>query len=111
MAGGFAGPYGYGNDGGGFALNALPRLEWSLLWVWDVNQNRWVMSAKRPGRRPLTFRVAIPTRTTRHRQAAVHAQWAPGSPLAPRRKEERVYFFRRFDTGWRQVGRLWASES
>ena len=104
VAGGFAGPYGYTNTGQGFALGTPPHLEWSFTWTWDSERGDWKGVRGRPGRRPLMFRISLPSRTARHNQAAVHAMWDPGTPADPKTKSLQLYFFRKYENGWARVG-------
>ena len=83
-AGGFAYPVGY--------REALPELDWSLILLFRDGQ--LIPVAKLPGKKSILFRVAIPSRTARHKQAAVHTRWSPGG--------ETVFF------GFRKVNEKWA---
>jgi hypothetical protein len=60
-------------------------LEWNGA-EWEVVQRRSVRIA---------LRLAIPSRSRRHRQAAIHALWHTGQE-----KEMVFYGFRRRDDGW-----------
>jgi hypothetical protein len=85
--------------GGGFAFPAgyrdsLPELDWSLTLV--SRDNHWDPVDKLPGKRLMVFRVAIPTRTTRHKQAAIHTRWLPGEGTI-------LYGFRNLDGKWHCV--------
>jgi len=82
-AGGFAAPMGY--------QNFMPEFDWSLLFVFRAG--RWTHVKKLPKRRLKLLRIAVPTRTTRHKQAAIHTRWLPGS-------EEVLYGFRNIDGNW-----------
>jgi hypothetical protein len=89
--GGFAWPSGYGSGTGGFSRSALPQFDWSVFLVWK--DDHWQIAAEKsvkPG-----LRLAVPSRTTRHKQAAIHTVWMVG-----REKERRFYGFRRRDDGW-----------
>lgn len=82
-AGGFAFPEGY--------REFLPEFDWSVTFLFRAQQ--WTPLTKLPGKRLQVFRVAIPARTARHKQAAIHTRWFPG--------EERVlYGFRNLDGNW-----------
>jgi len=96
--GGFAAPYGY--DGTGFNIHANPEFDWSLCFRWNADDHCWIAVEKIRGKRPLTFRVTVPTRTKTHNQAAVHTVWTPGSPTAPDQEAIRLYGFRREDDHW-----------
>jgi len=85
-AGGFASPDGY--------QARLPEFDWSLNFVFRNRQ--WMSVEKLPTKKPHLLRVAIPTRTARHRQAAVHTRWYPGN-------ETVLYGFRNLDGNWECV--------
>jgi hypothetical protein len=85
-AGGFASPDGY--------QNFLPEFDWSLIFVF--RERRWIPVEKLPKKLLKVFRVAIPTRTARHKQAAVHTRWLPGS-------ESVLYGFRNVNGNWECV--------
>jgi hypothetical protein len=89
--GGFAWPTGYGSGSGGYSFWALPQFDWSVVLGWEGND--WDEVRRRSLRTSL--RLAIPSRTRRHRQAAVHALWHTG-----REKEMVFYGFRKRDDGW-----------
>ncbi len=67
--GGFAWPDGYGF--GGWQSRSWPQFDWSVILKWE--RGRWEPA---PGRsiKPL-LRVALPSRTRRHPQAAIHTVW------------------------------------
>ena len=107
-SGGFAWPEGYlqknqdhvknsrGPIGGG-----LPELDWFVLAHWNREKKEWQLVApKFFGKKRLVFRAALPTRTRRHRQAAIHTIWEPGSPEHPDKREVRLYGFRKRDQEW-----------
>jgi hypothetical protein len=100
-AGGFAWPAGYG-DGDGHGRHGLPSFDVSRVFHRDRATAAW-HPTKGVGRRPFLLRVAVPTRTARHPQAAVHTIWTPGSPPRPDMKRERFLGFRVVDDGWRLV--------
>jgi hypothetical protein len=85
-AGGFVYPEGY--------KDSSPELDWSVILA--VQDQSWVTVKKLPGKRQIIFRVAIPTRTARHKQAAVHTRWSPGA-------ETVLYGFRNVNGHWRCV--------
>jgi len=96
--GGFAWPFGYDNTTTGWSYRALPEFTWSesLRWAgggWEPG---------RTGRRCLVFRVAIPARTARHLQAAVHTIWTPRSPTE-REKVVQLFGFRKREGVWSQT--------
>jgi hypothetical protein len=87
--GGFAWPAGYGS--GGYSSLALPQFDWSVVMEWTGNT--WEGVRRRSVRNSL--RVTVPSRTKRHRQAAVHTLWHTG-----REKEVDFYGFRQQEQGW-----------
>jgi hypothetical protein len=93
--GGFAWPFGYDKTTTGWSYRALPAFTWSesLRWTGDG----W--EPGRTGRRCLVFRVAIPARTARHLQAAVHTIWTPRSPT-DREKVVQLFGFRKREGLW-----------
>jgi hypothetical protein len=97
MAGGnyFAWPFGYDKTTTGWSYRALPEFTWSVLLKWTGED--W--EPGRTGKRFLVFRIAIPARTARHLQAAVHSIWTPHSPTG-REKRVRLYGFRKSEEGW-----------
>ena len=99
-AGGFAAPLGYG-DGEGY-VGALPNLDWSVILEFDPAQAGWVLPPRPPTKGYNSVRLAIPSRTARHMQAAVHAVW---SPRTSETKQKRTVFygFRKSEAGWRLV--------
>ena len=85
-AGGFVYPDGY--------KDSVPELDWSVIFVF---QNReWVPVEKLPGKKIRVFRAAIPARTARHKQAAIHTRWAPNG-------ETVLYGFRKIADKWECV--------
>ena len=101
-AGGFALPEGYG-DGEGF-LGGLPNLDWRVTLRLDRGQSCWILPNQPPTKRFRSVRLAIPSRTRRHRQAAVHAVWSPGT-LDMKQKRTVFYGFRKKEHGWMLVAR------
>lgn len=99
-AGGFALPVGYG-DGEGF-LRGLPNLDWKVILEFDLPHLDWVIPPQAPAKRIDSVRLAIPSRTARHNQAAVHAVWSAGTSDA-RQKRTAYYGFRKGESGWRLV--------
>lgn len=85
-AGGFAYPGGY--------KDSMPALDWSLVFLFSGAQ--WIPAPKLPGKRITIFRVAIPARTSRHKQAVVQARWLPGEAVI-------FYGFRKLHGEWRCV--------
>jgi hypothetical protein len=96
--GGFAAPIGY--VGSGFSPRRLPEFDWSLKWQWDRDSVRWIQSKQPNGKRLFEFRIAIPSRTRRHAQAAVHTLWRPGTPANPNNKLVQFYGFRKDPDTW-----------
>jgi hypothetical protein len=93
--GGFAWPFGYDPTTTGWSYRALPAFTWSEWLKWTGGG--W--EPGRTGRRCLVFRVAIPARTARHSQAAVHTIWTPRCP-AGREKAVELFGFRRREGVW-----------
>jgi len=102
--GGFALPLGYG-DGSGLVLGGLPQFDWSVSLCFDFERHLWRASDEPPpkGHRPV--RLAIPARTIRHRQAAVHSIW-PSGTIDRRHKRTVLYGFRRTEKEWKLTARL-----
>jgi hypothetical protein len=94
---GFAWPTGYG--GSGFSRLGLPELDWSITCRWDDGRGGWVPAGS-PAGACLLFRAALPTRTARHRQAAIHTVWMPGSPIRPKEEALQFYGFRKKKGDW-----------
>lgn len=93
--GGFAWPSGYG--GRGFSRDGFPLFDWSVVAAWTGEVWERVNARDKKGRRlTTTLRVAIPSRTTRHAQAAIHTRWRSG-----RRGERRLYGFRKKHGTWK----------
>ena len=99
-AGGFAYPIGYG-DGEGFApgVAGLPGFDWSVRLQFVPASSAWDSLPTSPPKRSGSVRVSVPSRTTRHRQAAVHTLWSPGT-LDPRHKRTVFYGFRNVNGVW-----------
>jgi hypothetical protein len=89
--GGFAMPRGYGQSHGWLRWCSLPDFDWSVMLGWDGN--RWAIVKPRSVRNSL--RITIPSRTSRHLQAAVDALWH-----VKREKRETVYGFRKRAERW-----------
>ena len=111
--GGFAWPTGY--DGEGFSRLGLPEFDWFRQWCWNSDSHRWEVWESAPSSSELVFRVAIPGRSRRHLQAAVHTIWQPGTPPRPGRDFLQFYGFRQQATGaWKCTAYRpcpWRSES
>lgn len=102
--GSFAVPVGYG--GHGYSITGLPEFDWSLTWKWDCITRCWLAHSGDLPRRALRLRVAVPSRTTRHNQAAVHTLWTPGSPVNRKLKRRQFYGFRKRAGEWRETAYL-----
>jgi hypothetical protein len=93
--GSFALPFGYDKTTTKHFYRAVPDLDWSECLTWTGD--KW-----QPGRgssRSLVLWVAVPARTARHTQAAVHTIWTPRSP-AGEDKLVQLYGFRKKDDTW-----------
>ena len=101
--GGFAWPTGYG--GAGYSREGLPEFDWSCVANWDPAVSAWVLHSGRAfdSTRVLRFRVAVPSRTMRHQQAAIHTVWTPGPPQHRRQELLQLYGLRRLKDGWGQT--------
>jgi hypothetical protein len=99
MRGGFAWPVGY--KGAVDSRTGLPEFDWFIILKWDHIENQFVLKRRIEGKRKLVCRVALPTRTLRHEQAAVHTIWMPGDPTNPKKKLTRFYGFRFENDRWR----------
>ncbi len=97
-SGGFAWPSGYG--GGQYSRSSLPEFDWSVILRWDTERLSWTPTEKFTGKRRCLFRAALPTRTRKHQQAAIHTLWSPGKPSKPREKITCFYGFRKVDGDW-----------
>ena len=93
--GGFAWPMGYDKTTTGYSFTALPDLDWSIFLKWT--EVGWELG--RTGGRCLLLRIAVPARTARHLQAAVHTIWTPRSP-GSEEKVVQLYGFRKKDGIW-----------
>ena len=85
--GGFAWPVGYSGNG----WPGLPALDWSVILSFDGEH--WKKVEKFHGSRQVVLRVAVPARTARHKQAAVHTMWSTS--------HEPIFY------GFRNVGDRW----
>jgi hypothetical protein len=97
-SGGFASPSGYG--GGVYSRTGLPEFDWSVLLHFDVKKQAWQPVQKLTNKRHFIFRAALPTRTKRHSQAAIHTIWLPSRPSDGEVKFARFYGFRNLGNGW-----------
>jgi hypothetical protein len=69
----------------------LPQFDWWQVLQWSGTE--WIPATDKSAK--LALRIAIPSRTTRHRQAAVHTLWS-----TEKEKEMRLYGFRKKDGQW-----------
>jgi hypothetical protein len=102
-AGGFAFPIGYG-DAEGFARSGLPGFDWRVKLQFNPAFVNWIVPSELPTKRFSVVRIAVPARTTRHRQAAVHTLWSPGT-LDARQKRVVFYGFRNLTGVWQLMAR------
>ncbi|MBW3539282.1 MAG: hypothetical protein KY476_03355 [Planctomycetes bacterium] len=105
--GGFAAPVGYG--GSGYSRGGLPEFDWCLKWQWHADEREWFQTEKPRGKRRLQLRVAIPSRTRQHPQAAIHTTWTPEAPTGPV-KAVQFYGFRKQESQWRLAAHWTCSE-
>ena len=96
--GGFAWPSGYG--GAGYSRTGLPQFDWFSAFL-RSQPNCWELSdpPKLNKRRQVIARLAIPTRTCRHRKAAVHGLLLRSQQKLDRSRAQ-LYFFRRSADDW-----------
>ena len=85
-AGGFAWPQGYNSFS--------PELDWTA--IFSVQNRQWTPIEKCAARKQVVLRVAIPTRTVRHKQAAVHTKWSTSQKAI-------LYGFRNLNGSWKCV--------
>ena len=85
-AGGFAYPEGY--------RQCFPKLDWFVILVYRDGQ--FLPTTQLPGKRVKVLNVAIPSRTARHKQAAVHARW-------PTVSKSVLFGFRKVNEKWKCV--------
>src|SRR4029077_18471633 len=71
-AGGFASAIRYKGATGW--SNGLPELDWSVILSFDGAG--WRRVDRFSGKNQIVMRVAVPARTARHKQAAVHTVWS-----------------------------------
>jgi hypothetical protein len=98
--GGFAWPAGYGGDQ--YSRLGYPLHDWEveLWWSAEIGWKAEPPRASIPQRKRAQFRVSVPARSTRHRQAAVFTVWWPGSPPRPKAQLLQFYGFRQQGTAW-----------
>jgi hypothetical protein len=91
----FAAAFGYDKTTSGYSFRALPDLDWSVFFEWTGSG--WEPGCT--GVRCLLRRIAVPARTTRHFQAAVHTVWTPRSPSS-KEKVVQLFGFRKKEGNW-----------
>ncbi len=89
-AGGFAWPVGY-KGASGMLSDGLPEFEWSVILAFDGEG--WRQVDRFSGKRQVVLRAAVPTRTARHKQGAIHTIWSTSHELT-------LYGFRNIDGHW-----------
>lgn len=94
-AGGFAWPSGW-HGVAGFSHQGLPEFDWSALYEKDGSS--WRRISKFSGKHRIEIRVAVPSRSARHQQAAIHSLWMPWNDTI-------FYGFRKRDVVWGCVAR------
>jgi len=100
-AGGFAWPSGYGASG--YSRLGVPEFDWFVLLRRDFANQSWHPVEKFAGKRHSVFRAALPTRTKRHPQAAIHTVWLPSRPSSRKQKATWFYGFRKIEGIWQCV--------
>jgi hypothetical protein len=90
QAGGFAWPAGYS----GSRWPGPPELDSSVILSFDGEH--WKRAEKFSGNKHVALRVTVPTRTAKHKQAAVHTVWSKSH-------EPIFYGFRNIDGRWISV--------
>ena len=88
-AGGFA--YAVGYPGSAHPWPGLPDFDWSVTLAFDGRE--WKRVGKTSGHKQIVLRVAVPSRTSRHKQAAVAAMWSMSH-------EPTLYGFRNLEGKW-----------
>ena len=97
--GGFAWPSGYG--GHGYSRTGQPEHDWSIQFHWNPVAQIW--ESTEPDITLLerfSFRVTVPARTARHKQAAIPATWATGTPILSKKPIFQIYGFRKQSNQW-----------
>jgi hypothetical protein len=85
--------------GGGFAYpdgydHFRPKFDWSVSLL--LRDGEWIPVVKPPSRGAACWLIAIPSRTSRHKQAAVYTRWHPGTQTV-------FYGFRKREDYWECV--------
>ncbi len=97
--GGFAWPTGY--EGRRYSMRGIPEFDWCEPAVWNHEGSCWNHCEALPAnQKSLHFRVAVPNRTARHDQAAVHTIWRPGPPQHRLKELLQFYGFRKRNGVW-----------
>jgi hypothetical protein len=91
-SGGFAWPVGYKGASGW--SDGLPDFDWSVILFFDGKW--WRQVDKLSGKKQIALRVAVPSRTAKHKQASVHTVWSTSH-------QPTFYGFRNVDGMWRCV--------
>jgi hypothetical protein len=77
----------------------LPGFDWSVRLQFAPDSASWEIPRVAPTKRVRSVRVAVPSRTGRHLQAAVHTLWPPRR-LDPKNQRTIFYGFRKVEGGW-----------
>jgi len=88
-AGGFAWPVGY-KGAASMLSDGLPEFDWSVILRFD---GEWARVGRFSRKRQIVLRAAVPTRTMRHKQAAVHTMWSTSHRMT-------FYGFRNIEGIW-----------
>lgn len=98
--GGFAWPAGYGDKR--YSHMELPPLDGHVLFRWNRKDSIWhrIKNTYLLDKRDLILRVALPARTHRHNQAAVHTLLAPGNATKMGDGLTEFYGFRKKSGQW-----------
>ena len=93
--GGFAWTTGYGNGFPSWSHDGLPQFDWCVRLTWDGTDWLYPEAFKELDGRCPELRIALPNRTKRHKQAAVHTIWRSKKDLG------RIFYgFRLKSDGW-----------
>jgi hypothetical protein len=96
---GFAYPAEQGSGKGFGGAMGLPRFDWSVMLLFIPASGTFETPSAPPTKRFRSARVAVPSRTTRHRQAVVHTLW-PSGTLDARHTRTVLYGFRNVNGVW-----------
>jgi hypothetical protein len=86
-----------------FRRSGLPGFDWSVKLQFEPAVANWIIPLEMPAKRFSFVRIAVPARTTRHRQAAVHTLWSPRTLDAKKRTV--FYGFRNLSGVWELMAR------